>query len=178
MRDRPILLVSLATLAVAAAHAVEIDVPGLVGTHGCAPITVEVTGPGLEHPPDRAALRLEIVHTPGLHLSCVGPMYDDGADFYGMVELVEGMRADAAATLPAEAGTFEVELEFANHLWVFMGDTIPLELWLNVHPDWTYVLCDAWYECPISEIVSATLIIDPATPTSGSSWSGVRALYR
>ena len=59
---------------------------------------------------------------------------------------------------------FEVELEFANHLWVFMGDTIPLELWLNGHPDWGYVICDAWYECPISEVVTATLIIDPATP--------------
>ena len=160
------------------AKAVEIDVSEFLGTHGCTSLIANVAHDGLDETPERVVLRLEVEHAPGIHGSCYGPSFDSGADLYSYVELIPGLRADAHSKLPAEAGSFTVDLEFTGLLDYFRASEFPLQLWICQHPDFTPVLCSDWYECPETEIAAATLLIDTPVPTIQSTWGLVKALYR
>ena len=159
------------------AVALEFDIPDLVGTHGCTSLAAEVELTGADGIPERAVLRLEGEHSPGIHLACVGESFSAGATFYSRVELIPGLRSDASGMLAAETGSFVMELEFSNHLWQFDLSVLPLELWICGHPDFAPVICDGWGECPVTEIISATLIIQPAVATDASTLSEIRAVF-
>ena len=157
--------------------AYEFDIPGFVGTHGCTNLEAEVSLPGVEGVPGTVVLRLEVEQSPGLRLSCVGPPFSEGATFYSMTELVPGLRADAIGSLPADAGAYVIEIAFENYLWYFDMPSVPIELWISIHPDVSPVICSDWWECPSVEITAATLIVNPAVAIESSTWGGIKAIF-
>jgi len=157
--------------------ALEFDVPELVGTYGCANTAVDVELTGVDGIPEQVVLRLEGQHTSGIHLACTSPSFPAGAWFYSFVEIVAGLRSEAGGSLAVETIAFAVELEFENHLWCFDSATVPLELWFCIHPDYAPVICDSWWECPVTEITAATLIVEPTVATNSSTWTDIKAIF-
>jgi hypothetical protein len=158
-------------------EAYEFDVPGFLGTHGCANLAADVALLGVEGIPERVILQLKVEHTPGERLSCVGPSFSEGASFYSLTETVPGMRSDATGSLPAEAGTYVIEIAFENYLWYFDMTSVPIELWISIHPDYGPVICDDWAECPTVTITAATLIVEPTVAAETSTWGEIKASF-
>jgi len=159
------------------AVSLEFDVPGLVGSHGCANVSVDVELPGVEGIPEQVVLRIVGEHAAGLRNSCVQDPFPEGASLYAMVEVVPGMRSAAWGCLAVDESAFDLELVFEDDLWQFDLPTVPLELWFSTHPDYTPVLCDTWFECPTVAIDSATLVVDVAVPTSDTTLSAIKAIF-